>query len=112
MSASQLDNDNDGKRDLPIARGTSNYLRWFQGFKSGLSDFFQRNVEKAHVDFCATDLIPLITESWAETVKYFNDDRLVDIFLTRHSFQDLLLSNNRDGTFTTQIDGYQFARNV
>lgn len=111
-SVAELDYDNDGKWDLYIARGTTNDLRWLRGLKSGVSDVLLRNVGGTYVDVSDAARIPPDEQSRGVTVGDFNNDGWVDIVVTRHTGQDLLLLNNRDGTFTTRIAGFRRAGNV
>lgn len=106
VAVSEFDYDNDGRFDLYVARSASSDLSYFAG--TDVRDYLLRNVGGRYIDVSAEAGIPQWpTDTRGVTAGDFNNDGWMDIIVTRHKHQDMLLRNNGDGTFTHGLAGFK-----
>lgn len=96
----ELDYDNDGDYDLYFARADRT-LTTRRGPlpNEDNSDFLLRNDDGVYTDVTASAGIPRGTDTIGVTAGDFDNDGYVDLLLVLHDEPDIILHNQRDGTF-------------
>lgn len=104
-SVVELDFDNDGDFDLYVARADRSLMTALGPLPvSQKSDILLRNDGGFYTDVSAQANIPSGTNSMGVTVGDFNNDGYIDILVVLYEEPDILLLNQKDGTFT-RVDG-------
>lgn len=100
VAIAEFDYDNDGRWDLYVARTNTADLSYVNG---EVRDYLLRNVGGGrYKDVTKQAKIPAHADSRGVTVGDFNNDGWMDVIVTRYYKPDLILLNNRDGTFYTR----------
>lgn len=111
VGVAEFDYDNDGRFDLYVARSASSDLSYFGG--TDVRDYLLRNVGGRYVDVSREAGIPQWpTDTRGVTTGDFDNDGWMDIIVTRHKHQDMMLRNNGDGTFSAGMAGFGRRRGV
>lgn len=101
----ELDYDNDGRYDLYVARADRTLVTTLPPLPDDdNTDVLLRNVGGVYVDVTAQAGIPRGTNSIGVTTGDFNNDGYVDLLVVLYKEKDMVLLNQRDGTFQ-RVDG-------
>lgn len=96
IAVAEIDFDNDGDMDLYIARTNTGSQKWIPQVTH---DYLLENRDGVYVDVTKGSGIPQEVQTRAITVGDFDNDGWMDLYITRYWDDDILMLNNRDGSF-------------
>ena len=96
------DYNNDGHTDLYITKCRAGAS---PGDPTRTNLLYHNNGDGTYTEMGAAANMDDNSQSWATVFEDFDNDGDFDAFIVNHDFQNLLMENNNDGTFTNKIAG-------